>query len=193
MWSHAIWPSIPLKSRLLTECDVVRASRQHWLHDPFPLSWNNLLRRLAVANPPQRALRCHILAVGMKHFLLQTVDFVEKLESLMGEDCWVSLQAKMSLSDDVLLDWSRLTTNATRLLFHIASPSRVLLLSSVNKMHLKHNRKMTALVERFLRSLSIHLLVMFQSSKEGAFHANLVRIAAAHPIPSSVSVLARLV
>lgn len=60
-------------------------------------------------------------------------------------------------------------------------------------MHLKHNRKMTALVERFLRSLSIHLLVMFQSFKEGAFHANLVRIAAAHPIPSSVSVLARLV
>jgi hypothetical protein len=52
---------------------------------------------------------------------------------------------------------------------------------------------MTALVERFLRLLSVRLPVMFQRSKEGAFHANLVRIAAAYPIPSSVSVLARLV
>ena len=61
-------------------------------------------------------------------------------QSWMSEECFIFSKAKKSLSDDVLLDWSRLTTNATRLLFHLASSSRVLLLSSVNKMHLKHNQ-----------------------------------------------------
>jgi hypothetical protein len=63
-----------------------------------------------------------------------------------------------------------------------------------NTVHLKHNQtELDRSHQKNLPSSSVCQSGMFQSIKEGAFHANLTRLASAHPIPSSVSVLARLV